>query len=73
MHTVQTLPAHEALLEVVGEGALSAPEIVVAIRKSGRAEMSGYFAALAVQVHLDQLVAWGLLDLAGDSYSVAPS
>lgn len=71
MSTVATLPAHEAILEVVGENAMTAPEIVAAVRKPAREELAGYYAPLAVQVHLDQLVAWGLLTATSGSYSAA--
>lgn len=63
---VATTPAHDAILDVVGDQALTAPEIVTAVRKPARDELRGYYAPLAVQVHLDQLVGWGLLTLGAD-------
>lgn len=63
---VTTTPAHDAILDVVGEQTLTAPQIVVAVRKPAREELQGYYAPLAVQVHLDQLVTWGLLSVDTD-------
>lgn len=60
---VTTTPAHDAILDVVGDQALTAPKIVTAVRKPARDELQGYYAPLAVQVHLDQLVGWGLLTI----------
>lgn len=71
MNQVETLPAHDALIDIVGEEALTAPEIVARARKPAREELAGYYAPLAVQVHLDQLVAWNLLSLSGGRYSAA--
>lgn len=68
MTAVQTTPAHDAILDVVGDQTMTAPEIVAAVRKPARPELAGYYAPLAVQVHLDQLVAWGLLDLVDGTY-----
>lgn len=65
---VDLLPQHEALLDVVGDEVLVAGEIVARARKAGRAELDGYYSPMAVQVHLDQLVAWGLLAVAGERY-----
>jgi len=69
---VQTLPAHDAIVALVGDDERTAPQIVLAARQAGTPELAGYYAALAVQVHLDQLVAWGALQLVGDTYSAAP-
>jgi len=66
---IDLLPQHTAILDLVGSQALTLSEIVVKARKPAREELAGYYAPLAIQVHLDQLVAWDLLVLDGDAYS----
>lgn len=67
---VALLPQHIALLEIIGTEQLTAPEIVTRVRKEAVDVMVGYYAPLAVQVHLDQLLAWQLIAREGDEYSV---
>lgn len=65
------LPQHTALLDLVGNDALDLSEIVTRARKPAREELAGYYAPLAIKIHLDQLVAWGLLGESDGLYSVA--
>jgi hypothetical protein len=62
------LPQHTALIDIIGSDTLTLPEIVTRARKPAREELAGYYAPLAIQIHLDQLVAWGLLARDGDVY-----
>ena len=62
------LPQHTALLDLVGEESLTLAEIVTRARKPAREELAGYYAPLAIQIHLDQLVAWGALTQSDGAY-----
>jgi hypothetical protein len=68
---VPLLPQHDALLDVIGDGLETAESITQAARKPARPELAGYYAPLAIRVHLDQLVAWGLLEFDGSAYQRA--
>ena len=67
---MELLPQHTALLDVIGDDTLDLPAIVTRARKPAREELAGYYAPLAIQIHLDQLVAWGHLTHGEAGYQV---
>ena len=70
MTNVTTTATHDAIVDLFEPNeTLTISDVVQRARKAPSAALDGYYAPLAMRVHLDQLVVWSLLQHEEGSYT----